>query len=541
MKDVFAKVNIGAVTAITLFSASVIFPISQAQADNNSSNTSNPGGGNKCVTCVNEVNGNEVQTMVTMVSDMIDTHDCMIDKNEVAEDVKKSESEVTQIVNANPQTIVREWKKDRTYSTMLPTEDSWWQVFNDTILLRLLSIGESNNMDLRAAMQRIEAARRSLDAIKGGYSPTITLNAGYNKARNSGDTNGLGRATNTSYFDLGLDFNWEIDLFGRIQAQSKQGKAQYLGTKAEYEAAMISMASNIASAYINLRLTQAHIDLALEEIGEQEKLVAITEARYKAGLVSKLDIAQSRTVLYNTQSTLPQLEADEQNAISTLTTLLALPEETVAEIVGTTGKLPVPSNMVGVYCPADMLRRRPDVAQAEYEVMEYAAAAGIASKDWLPTLTLTGSVGVAAHNLKNLFNRNSIEYNIAPELSWTVFDGLVRNNRIAEAKANLEAGIDNYKQVALTATNEVAIAMRNYSATQQEIGLLQKVTEQSTESLDLAVNRYKQGLDAYVNVMNAQESRISARVSELEAKASALDALVKIYTAMGGAPLQSDK
>ena len=457
-------------------------------------------------------------------------------------EVKSSDiqSDIQSIVTASDKVLLREWQKSRNYATVLPSEDNWWKVFNDSTLLRLIALGESNNMDLRAAMQRIEAARRSLNAIRGGYSPTITLNGGYNKSRNSGDTNGLGRASNTSYFNLGLDFNWEIDLFGRIREQSKQGKAQYLGSRAEYEATMISMASNIADAYINLRLVQARIELALQEIRDQEQMVAITEARYKAGLVSKLDVAQSKTVLFTTQSGLPQLEADEKNAITTLSTLTALPEESIEELTGISAVLPVPSSMVSVYCPADVLRRRPDVAQAEYEVMEYAAQAGIASKDWLPTLTLSGSVGVAAHNIKDLFKSNSFEYNIAPQLSWTVFDGLVRNNRIAEAKANLEAGIDNYKQVALTATNEVATAMRNYSAVLQQIGLLQKVTEQSTESLELAVNRYKQGLDAYVNVMSAQENRISARVNELEAKASALDALVKIYTAMGGAPQTTD-
>ena len=429
------------------------------------------------------------------------------------------------------------WTVDRAYDTSLPSDDKWWRNFDDSVLDSLILLAEKGNLNLIMTERRIEMARRNCAIAKSGYYPNIGLSAGWTKSRTSGDTEPMGSPGNLSYFSLGLNFSWEVDLFGRVAAQSRQGKANYEASKAEYDAAMISLCSNVATAYFNYRLADAEIGVAIEEISNQEKLVAITEARHKAGLVSKLDVAQAKTMLFSTQTTIPSLESTRTSALNSIATLLGCYPADIAELLETPEYLPNPYIVVATGgIPADLLRRRPDIAEVEAEIAGYAAALGIAKKDFLPSLVINGSIGTEARNIKDLFKDKSFSYNISPTLSWTVFDGLSRTNKIAEAKEQMMLGIDNYNQTVINAVNEVENCMSLYNSSLASIGIQKKVNEQSAEALTLALDRYKRGLDSFINVMDAQETVLENRNALLEINAKALNALVKLYSSLCGAP-----
>lgn len=434
-----------------------------------------------------------------------------------------------------PDSIKASWSYESTRLVTSPGDDKWWEGFNDPVLTDLIRRGETNSLDLRQALRRIEVARQGMLESKSAYYPTLGISAGWTKDWSSGRIN-EDAASGDHYFSLGLNFSWEIDLFGRVREQVNKNKAAMHVTKAEYSAAMISLASNIATAYINLRLAQGRIGLAQRQIEGQEAIVAIAEARFDAGLSSKLDVAQARTVLYSTRATLPEIENMERSAVRNLALLIGCYPDSLNYLLKDKGKLPNPFRMVDIGVPTDLLRRRPDIKAAEYKLAEAAASVGIAKNDFLPVLTLNGSFGTSSRKISDLFKHDSYTYTIAPTLSWTIFEGMARNHRLAAAKEDMEAGIENYNQTVLSAFIETENAIGLYDSYLREIMLMQNVCTQTDEAFTLALDRYKRGLSAFYDVMNSQLNVLQYRNTLLQTQASAFVALIKVYAAVAGAP-----
>lgn len=431
--------------------------------------------------------------------------------------------------------IPEQWNYQSAYSQKLPTDDDWWKTFGDSTLDSLINMAEKENYNLSAALARIEMAKKTLDAAKSAYFPTINLNAGWTKGQSSGASGPVvTKSSGYDYFSLGASMQWEIDLFGRITQNVKANKAAYNASKAEYDGVMVSLAANVAKAYINLRTYQNELEVANRHLAEQEKVLVLVEARFHAGLASMLEVSQSRTVVATTQASIPSLEAMIESTINSIGLLTAkYPEEISAWL---SAPAPMPNVVYGANLgvPADLLRRRPDIIEAEYQLAQYAAQVGIAKKDFLPTLSITGSIGTQAHNAKNLFGDHSMYWEVSPSLSWTLFDGLARNYRTAEAKAALEASVDSYNYTVMNAVIEVTNATTTFKSTMKTIELTQNVVDESKQSLDLAVERYKKGLSPFNNVVDAQISYLTNQDSKITAQGKALTAVVNLYEALGG-------
>ena len=198
------------------------------------------------------------------------------------------------------------------------------------------------------------------------------------------------------------------------------------------------------------------------------------------------------------------------------------------------GAIPNYSQTLAAGVPSDLLRRRPDIVEAEMQLAEYAANVGIAKKDFLPTLSLTGSIGTSAHKVNDLFGDHSLTYSIAPQLSWTLFDGLARNYRTAEAKLQLEAAVDQYNMTVMNAVEEVDNALLQYDSTLASIDMQKKVVEQSEKSLNLAVDLYKTGLTEFSNVVDGQMNWLESQNTLVSLEGKALSSLISIYQALGG-------
>lgn len=297
---------------------------------------------------------------------------------------------------------------------------------------------------------------------------------------------------------------------------------------------MVSLCAELASDYMQLRMCQQQLAVAEAHIKSQEKIVGITEARFEAELASMLDVTQAKIVLFNTQSSLPALRAQIKTLVNSISYLIGeYPGETAASLET---PLDMPSFTGGINpgIPSEIIRRRPDIVAAEMNLAQYAAQVGIAKKDFLPSLSLAGSIATNAHKAGNLFKDNSLAYSIAPQLSWTLFDGLARNYRTAEAKLQLEALVDNYNLTVMNAVEEIDNAIINYNATLQRIEVQKQVVEQSRKSLTLAVDLYKTGLTAFSNVVDGQMNWLESQNSLVSLEGQALTSLISIYKALGG-------
>lgn len=182
----------------------------------------------------------------------------------------------------------------------------------------------------------------------------------------------------------------------------------------------------------------------------------------------------------------------------------------------------------------ELIRRRPDVTQAEYQLAAAAQAIGVAKKQFLPTLSLQGSIGTAAHNPGRLFNGQSFTYTVAPTLSWTIFDGFARRAAVASAREQMQVSLDAYNLAVLTAVQEVDNAMSGYAAALREVELLADVLGHARKSFDLSLDLYRSGLTSYTNVSDSQTSYLQYADQLVTARGNALTALINLYVALGG-------
>lgn len=433
------------------------------------------------------------------------------------------------------------WQYAGEYAQPLPCDDSWWKKFNDQTLDSLIAMAVNNNYNVAAALHRIEAARQSVTQARAAYYPSVGIQGGWTKSRSAGAISGKNvPSSNTSYFNLGANASWEIDVFGRIKAKVKQSKAQYQATRAEYAGTMVSLCSDLANYYIKLRVLQQELFVVKEHIQIQDSVLGIVNARYEAGLNSKLDVAQARTIYYSTLASVPGLESQIKTTINAIALLLGDNSPQIKSMLEQPSPMPQYAQIINTGVPAELLRRRPDVVQAECSVAESAAALGIAKKDFLPTLALTGSIGTAAHRAGDLFSKNSFEYSIAPQLSWTVFDGFSRRSSVVQARELMQANIANYNNVVLTAYEEVNNAVINYVYALKNIDYLTQVVKEAEESLRLSVDLYRGGLSSFTNVADAEISFLQYADNLVTARGAALTALVNVYDALGGGWSQSN-
>jgi len=276
------------------------------------------------------------------------------------------------------------------------------------------------------------------------------------------------------------------------------------------------------------------VDVLRRNAASQEAVVAITETRYKTGLVSKLDVAQAKSVYYSTLASIPIAEASVIQYLNTLAVLLGLYPQDVTEALNASRPLPDYMEPVGVGVPGELLLRRPDVRAAERQVNAQAALLGASKRDWLPSFFLNGSFGYASHDVKDMGKRGSMTWSIAPSMTWNIFTGgrNLQEERLQRAK--LDESIHQFNETVLTAMQEVDNAMSAYKNSIKQIVACREMLYQGKEAFELSLDLYKQGLTPFQNVLDAQRSLLTYENTLVKAKGYSLVCLVQMYQALGG-------
>lgn len=414
-----------------------------------------------------------------------------------------------------------------------PVDDKWWKAFEDSMLDSLITVASTKNYSVLSAIDRMDMAKANLRIERGSFFPSVSLNGGWVRQQSSGNVNELPQSITEAY-SATLNASWELDIFGSIRQRVKAQRENFAASKEEYTSVMISLCAQVASAYIGLRELQQELSVVNNNSNTQEAVLKITEVRYKTGLVSKLDVAQAKSVYYSTNASIPQLEAGINQYITTLAILLGTYPQDIRPALERGGKLPDYMEPVGVGIPADLLLRRPDIRQAERQVNAQAALLGASKSDWLPQVFLKGSVGYSSHDLKNLTKRNSTTFEIAPSLSWTLFNGTKLVNATRLARAQLDESIHQFNQTVLTAVQETDNAMNSYRNSIKQIVALREVCNQGEETLKLSLELYKQGLAPFQNVLDALRSLLTYQNQLTQAQGSSLQDLISLYKALGG-------
>ncbi len=431
--------------------------------------------------------------------------------------------------------IPERWIYTPEYSQTLPPDDNWWQGFSDSTLDSLISEAVENNYNVAIAARRIAAAEAATASARAAFFPSLSASAGYSMSRQSGNLGAVSAPASSSRFmSLGLSAQWEIDLFGRISSQVKEQKAMTEVAKADYDATMVSLCASLASSYISLRMDQKRRDVIMAHLSAEERVLAIVKARYEAGLVSDLDMAQSETVYASAKSALPGINNSIASEINAIALLLGRYPAEIAPRLSADADIPAYNGIVATSIPGELLRRRPDIMAAERTIAARAAAFGVARKDFLPTLAINGSFGVEARDPDKLFKSRSVYYSVEPTLTWTIFDGFGRRAAVAGASADMEIAVDQYRQTILSATSEVENALSSLITSRQYVADLEEAVSAAKREVDLSLVQYRTGLTLFTPVAQALTSYLQFDDELVAARASESQAIISLYRALGG-------
>ena len=415
-------------------------------------------------------------------------------------------------------------------------EQLWWQNLNDQLLDSLINIAFKDNYNLLIAQQRIIQSRESMRSAFAGFLPSFTASAGWQRSRSSQTTSPMSLLSPkyTSYYSGSIAMNWELDVFGSIRKKYMEQKNLYKASKMDYNSTMISLAQSVASAYINVLTSQRLIYVMKTNIASQKEIVDITEARFQAGLSSQLDVAQAKSTYYSTRASITSIESGYANYINSLSVLLGMVPSELVPVFDSIKPLPQAATIVPVSIPASLLRQRPDIIAAEYQVKAQADALGVAIKDWFPSFFLKGSFGVSSHEMHNLFRDKSMVWQIAPAVTWTIFNGGQRDAAIRSAESVLQQYIDNYNLTILTALQEVDNAIVSYKNSVRETQEYKTAVTEALNALNLSMELYKMGLSTFINVQNSLQTLLSYELSLAKSEGNSLIYLITLYQALGG-------
>ncbi|MFW6105810.1 MAG: efflux transporter outer membrane subunit [Desulfovermiculus sp.] len=431
--------------------------------------------------------------------------------------------------------LPQEWNQAENQG-MLPDQAivrQWWLVFEDPVLTTLIEQAAEQNLDLQIAVARLDEARARLRMTAGDYLPTLDAQGSVTRQESRPSALDPGGTTDT-YYAAGMEAGWELDLFGRIRRSVQASTADYQASREERTDVMISMYSQLASTYVDIRTLQTRLRTAQANIQSQEEILSLTKSRYKHGLATGLDVAQAEMVLANTRAAIPPLRIELQQSMNAMDVLLGSQPGTARQFLDGQGSIPLPPESVGSGVPADILRQRPDIRKAERELAAQTARIGMAEALLYPRLSLNGSFNYTAADLDDIFTSAARTFLFGPTLSWNVFNAGKTRARIEMEEARAEQALLAYRLTVLQALSEVESAMTGYREQKKRLDSLHNAVLASRKSLHMAEKLYKDGLADFQNVLDAQRSLYSAEDQMDTAKGNAALFMVTLYKALGG-------
>ncbi len=438
---------------------------------------------------------------------------------------------------------------------------SWWQVFNDPVLDRLIARAYRENLNLRAAGVKVLEARAQLGIAVGQLFPQTQQASGslqYNRPsehspQSASQGSGSSQRTSTqttspspsgtsmAFWEsqIGLGANWELDFWGKFRRAIESGNASWLASIANYDSALVSLTADVASSYIQIRTLEKRIGIARQNVETQKESLKISEARYEFGTASQLDVDQAKTVLYNTEASVPLLETQLRQAQHGLSVLLGLPPGHLADELAGSSDIPVSPAQVIVGIPADLLRRRPDIRNAELQAAAQCAQIGVAKADLYPAFSLTGNFGflstdIGKSSLSDMFKWSSRSIQAGPSFRWDILNyGRITNNvRVQDAR--FQELLIAYENTVLTAQQEVEDNLIAFLKAQDQAGFLARSAEAARGALDLATRQYREGVVDFTTVLIAQQSLLSVQDNLAATLGNIAKNLVGVYKALGG-------
>ncbi|MBE9548808.1 MAG: efflux transporter outer membrane subunit [Proteobacteria bacterium] len=417
------------------------------------------------------------------------------------------------------------------------SQPQWWRVFDDPVLNRLVELAWEQNNSLEVAGLRVLESRAQLGIAQGNQYPQSQLAAG--NGTYTSPANNAGGGSNFWTYGIGASASWEIDFWGRFRRGIESADAAYLSSIAARDQALILLTAQLVNTYTAIRINEEQLRISHENIKIQQRSYDITSVLFRNGSDSELDMQQAHTLLLSTQASIPGFEIALKQALNALNTLLGKTRGTYDAMLAEDLGIPTLPENIEVGIPADLLRRRPDVRQAELNALAQNARVGFAQADLYPSFSITGSLGLVAGgaggtDFGDLFSSDALTFSIGPSFVWPFLNyGRIRNNvRVQDAR--LQQALVNYREVVLQSAREVEDAMIAFNGSQKQVEILDKTVISAKRSNELSVLRYREGFSDYQRVLDSQQALFSQQQRLVTQRGTSVSSLVALYRALGG-------
>ncbi len=411
---------------------------------------------------------------------------------------------------------------------------SWKEIFTDAVLQNHIAKALENNLDIRMALQNIASAEAYLKQSKAAYQPTISVGPDYSFNTSSLNTQFgqiVGERRYINQFDITANLGWELDLWGKLKGQEKAQYAAYLSSVAAHQNVKSNLVASIATAYYQLLAFDEQKKIFSNTIEIRKKNLETTKALKEAGIVSEVAVQQSEALVYNAEASLVTLDVQIQLLENTISLLMGEPSHEIERTSLSTQNFALNTD---VGYPSALLANRPDVKQAEFNLINAFELTNAAKAQFYPSLRITGSTGVQSVDIDKLFSANSVFANVLVGLAQPILNKRQIRTNYEVSLANQERAYLNFRKTILNAGNEVSDALKMYNAQDQFIAFKKKELSAYDKSVEFSQELVNYGMANYLEVLNANVNKLNAEINIANAQYTKLQAGVELYRALGG-------
>jgi multidrug efflux system outer membrane protein len=412
------------------------------------------------------------------------------------------------------------------------SELEWQAFFTDPKLQQVIGMALTNNRDLRLAALNVELARALYGIQRDQLYPAVSAQAGTTKQRASADLTQANQPRTTERYDVNLGvLAWEVDFFGRIRSLKDRALQEYLASEHARRGAQTLLISSVANAYLALAADREALALAQTTLETQQAAYNLVQRQYAVGVATELDLRQAQTPLEVARRDIAvytQRVAQDENALNLLVGAPVPADLLPAEL----GRVRPPSD-IAPGLPSDVLLRRPDVLQAEAQLLAANADIGAARAAFFPRIALTATLGTASDELSGLFKSGAGTWSYAPQLVMPIFDARTWS-ALKASKVQQKVAVAAYERAIQNAFRDVADALAARGTVDQQVAAQQSLVHALAESHRLATARYEKGIDSYLAVLDAQRSLFAAQQALVALRRAQVATQVNLYSALGG-------
>ncbi|XID74414.1 AdeC/AdeK/OprM family multidrug efflux complex outer membrane factor [Alkanindiges sp. WGS2144] len=404
----------------------------------------------------------------------------------------------------------------------------WQDFFADTRLHQLIELGLANNRDLRTTALNIERARQQYRISENGLIPTVDLSGSATRQETLQSPNA------TTVYSVGLGVTaYELDFFGRIRNLRDAALDSFLATRSARDATQISLIGQIAQAWLAISYDTAKLRLAEQTLKTQEEAYRLNRRRFEVGIDSELTVRQAQISVETARGDVAAFKTQIAQDRNLLELLVGQPVP--AELLPTTQVQQITTNTaLGAGLPSDLMQNRPDISSAEYQLRAAGGNLGAARALLYPSISLTGTAGLASTDLSDLFKSGSFIWSIGPRLDLPIFDAGTRRANVNIAEVDQELALNNYERAIQVAFREVSDVLATRATINDRLSAQTRLVDATATNYRLSEARFRAGIDNYLTVLDAQRSQYAAQQALLSLEQANLSSQIDLYKVLGG-------